>query len=200
MAHPWQTLWQAYRAHALALAGRPAEATALARSLVPVDIYEWVHVFECLLRVGELGALDLRSVLYRPPHAAEGRWSDLARRRMQADYRRATSPEPPADLGATYATLLEAYDRGGLPYERALTRLGYARWLLARGEAVEAREVNAVTRDLARRHGMRVVAVDAGLLEAEAAGRAGDRARAAAAKGDATRLAGEVGYVGGGRP
>src|SRR5213076_1498547 len=77
-AHPWQTLWQAYRAHALALAGRTAEAVALARSLVPVDVYEWIHVFECLLRAGQLNSLDLRSVLYRPAHAGEQRWSELA--------------------------------------------------------------------------------------------------------------------------
>ncbi|HJT76616.1 MAG TPA: hypothetical protein VJ739_05390 [Gemmataceae bacterium] len=190
---PWQTLWQAYRAHALALAGRTAEAAALVRSLVPVDIYEWIHVFECLLRTGQLAALDLRSVLYRPPHAAEGRWSDLARRRMQADYRRVTSAEPPADLGAAYAALLEEYDRGGLPYERALTRLGYARWLLARRQAAEARAANAVTLDLARRHGMRVVATDAWLLVAEAASGHPSRERALA---EARQLRDEAGYSG----
>jgi hypothetical protein len=159
-AHPWQTLWGAYRAHALALAGRSAEALALARSLVPVDIYEWIHVFECLLRCGRLDVLDVKSVLYRPPHAAEQRWGDLARRRMQADYRRVTEPGPPDDLGAVYEALLEAYDRGGLPYERCLTRLGYARWLLARGELEAAAAVNAVTREVAQRHGMRILEAD----------------------------------------
>jgi hypothetical protein len=83
---PWQTLWKAYRCHALCLAGRHDEAVALARSLVPVDIYEWVHVFECLLRAGQLEALDLRSILFRPPHGNEHRWTDLTRRRLRADY------------------------------------------------------------------------------------------------------------------
>src|SRR5262249_47844348 len=129
-AHPWQTLWQAYRAHALCLAGQVAEAVALARSLVPVDVYEWVHVFECLLRAGQLAAMDIKSVLFRPPHAAEHRWADLARRRMRADYMRLASADTD-DLGNEYQELLEAYDRGGLPYERALTRLSYASWLSA---------------------------------------------------------------------
>jgi hypothetical protein len=66
MAAPWQTLWQSYRCHALCLAGRTEEALRLARSLVPVDVYEWAHVFECLLRCDALDLLDLRSVLYRP--------------------------------------------------------------------------------------------------------------------------------------
>src|SRR5262249_35629451 len=117
---PWQTLWQAYRAHALCLAGRSREAVALARSLVPVDVYEWVHVFECLLRAGALDAVDLRSVLYRPPLTVEHRWSTLARQRMQTDFLRVTQSGD--DLGPRYVELLEAYDRGGLPYERALTR------------------------------------------------------------------------------
>jgi hypothetical protein len=165
--HPWQTLWHAYRAHALVLAGRTAEATALARSLVPVDVYEWVHVFECLLRIGQLGLIDLRSVLFRPPQAAEHRWGDLARQRMRADYLRVTRTDSPTDLGAEYESLIEAYDRGGLPYERCLARLGYARWLLASGKIVLARTVNAVTRELARRHTMRMVEVDALDIAAE---------------------------------
>src|SRR5262249_43385946 len=148
-------LWQAYRAHALCLAGRTDEATAKAGALVPVDVYEWTHVFECLLRAGRLAALDMRSFLYRPPRAAEHRWNDLARQRMRADYLRTTA-SPPADLGETYARIIEEYDRGGLPYERVLTRLGYARWLLSRDEVGEAQAVNAVTLDLACRHGMRI--------------------------------------------
>jgi hypothetical protein len=191
--HPWQSLWGAYRAHALALAGRTAAATALARSLVPVDIYEWIHVFECLLRCGRLDAVDVRSFLYRPPHAAEQRWSDLARQRMQADYRRVTAATPPDDLGTVYEALLEAYDRGGLPYERCLTRLGYARWQLAQGAVAQARAVNAVTLDVAGRHGMRIVAADAWRLEAALAGRAGDAERHSLAGSEADRLRGETG-------
>jgi hypothetical protein len=198
--HPWQTLWQAYRAHALALAGRTAEAAGLAASLVPVDVYEWIHVFECLLRTRRLGALDVRSFLYRPPHAAEQRWSDLARQRMEADYRRVTADRPPDDLGAVYEALLEAYDRGGLPYERCLTRLGYARWLLSRGQVAKARAVNAGTRDLARRHGMRVMEADAWSLEAEVASQLGTADPQHAAEREAQRLRDEAGYAGETRP
>jgi hypothetical protein len=158
---PWQPLWSAYRAHALCLAGRTAEAVALARSLVPVDVYEWVHVFECLLRAGQLAAVDLRSVLYRPPQTNEHVWSALARRRMRADYLRVTAAEPPAELGAEYEALIEAYDRGGLPYERGLTRLSYIRWLRARGRVSDAQVVKAEALELARRHGLRIVEVDA---------------------------------------
>src|SRR5262249_60432843 len=114
MPAPWQTLWQAYRCHALCLAGRTAEAVALARSLVPVDVYEWVHVFECLLRVGRLDALDMRSFLYRPAHSGGHRWADLARQRMRADYLRLAA-DPPADLAEPYPTRIEGGDRGGRP-------------------------------------------------------------------------------------
>jgi hypothetical protein len=198
--HPWQTLWRAYRAHALCLAGRIAEALALARSLVPVDVYEWVHVFECLLRTGQLAALDVQSVLFRPPHTAEQRWSELARRRMQADYWRITAVEPAAGLGAVYEGLLEEYDRGGLPCERALTRLGYGRWLLSRGRVTEARAANAVTLDLAGRHGMRILGADAWRLEADAAALVGEPDRVAAASAEAERLSAAAGYCGPGRP
>jgi hypothetical protein len=189
--HPWQTLWQAYRAHALALAGRMDEAEAVALGLVPVDVYEWVHVFECLLRLGRLQAVDLSSVLYRPPHAAEHRWSALARQRMRADYLRATGAPESAALGREYAELMEAYDRGGLPYERALVRLSYARWLMGCGRREEAEAVNAVTRELARRHGMAIVEADAWELAAS---------WREASAAEASRLRARVGYVGPGRP
>lgn len=158
---PWQPLWQAYRAHALCLAGRTKEAVALAKSLVPVDVYEWVHVFECLLRAGELHALDLNSVLYRPPLANEHQWSSLARRRMRADFLRATGSSSNIDLQAEHRELVEAYDRSGLPYERCLTRLGYARLLVAQKNFAESKAVAGVVLELARRHGMKIVAVDA---------------------------------------
>lgn len=191
-AHPWQTLWQAYRSHALCLAGRSAEAASLARSLVPVDVYEWVHVFECLLRTGQLTAIDLRSVLFRPPHVAEHRWADLARQRMRLDYLRVTSATPPVGLGAEYESLIDGYDRGGLPYERALSRLSYARWLLAHGAATEAQIVNTITLDLARRHGMRIVEADAWSLAAALEHLPEEPAE--------DRLRQEVGYRGPGRP
>src|SRR5262249_15026884 len=159
-------------------------AVRLAGSLVPVDVYEWVHVFECLLRAGRLAAVDLRSVLFRPPGSAEHRWADLARRRMRADYLRLSDPAPD-DLGEEYEALIEAYDRRGLPYERALARLSQARWLLSRGLAHPAQRVNAITLDLARRHGMRITEVDAWEVEAEAARRLGDEARLQKAESEA---------------
>jgi hypothetical protein len=197
-AHPWQPLWQAYRAHALCLAGRTPEAIALARTLVPVDMYEWVHVFECLLRAGELAALDLHSIAFRTPHAAEHRWSDLARQRLRLDYQRLT--EPVADLDAEYRILLEAYDRGGLPYERTLTRLSYSRWLLARGDDAAAEVVNGVTLTLARQHAMRIAEADAWQLAADVArlrARHGDAAEAEVA---VARLRGATEYNGNRRP
>jgi hypothetical protein len=158
--HPWQMLWGAYRAHALCLAGRAEEAVALARALVPMDVYEWTHVFECLLRVGRLDAVDMRSFLYRPAHAGGHRWADLARARMRADYLRLGN-DPPADLTETYRDLVEEYDRGGLPWERALVRLSQARWLTSQGISEEARAVSADALRLARRFGMRIVEADA---------------------------------------
>lgn len=159
-AQPWQALWQAYRAHALCLAGRHDEALRLAQACVPIDVYEWVHVFECLLRLGRLDAVDLASVLYRPPLAQEHRWSILARRRMRADYVRIRGGADLADLGAEYRELMEAYDRGGLPLERVLTRLGYARWLLAQQQAAEAAAVLSTALDVSRRHSLTLLEID----------------------------------------
>ena len=163
--HPWQTLWQAYRAHALCLAGRADEALRLAQAAVPIDVYEWVHVFECLLRLGRLDAIDLGSVLYRAPLSHEHRWSALARRRMRADHLRVTGNG--GNLGGEYREILDAYERGGMPFERALTRLSYARWLLAAANDCEARAVNAVALEVCRRHGMGVLEVDALELQVE---------------------------------
>jgi hypothetical protein len=172
--HPWQMLWQAYRALALCLAGQVDEAVALARRLVPGDVYEWSHVFECLLRAGRLDAVDMNSFLYRSPREGESRWNELGRRRMRADYLRLAVPN--ADPEPDYTAALDGYDRGGLPYERALTRLGFCRWLLDRGDATAARAMNAVTLDLARRHRMTLIEKDAWSLEIAAATRAGERA------------------------
>jgi hypothetical protein len=197
---PWQVLWQAYRAHALCLAGRPAEAVALARGLVPVDIYEWVHVFECLLRAGQLSVLDLQSILYPPPQAGQHRWAELARQRMQADYLRATRSDDAQDLGRVYQAVIEAYDRGGLPYERTLSRLGYARWLLDRGRLAEAEAVNATTLELARRHRMMIIEADAWSVAADTARTTGQSATLETAQAEAARLRALVGYHGPGRP
>ncbi len=157
---PWQTLWKAYRSHALCLAGRIDEGVALAKSLVPVDVYEWVHVFECLLRAGQLTALDVRSILFRPPHSGEHRWADLARRRMRADYLRVVGGDASIDLGAEYRELLDAYDRGGLPFERTLTRLRYAAWLRAHDKTEQARKTASTAIDLARQFGMHILEAD----------------------------------------
>ncbi len=166
--HPWQMLWQAYRAHALCLAGQVDEAFAVAQATVAMDVYEWVHLFECLLRLGKLASVDLRSVLYRQPFEDEHRWAALARCRMKADYTRITSPE--ADLEPEYRDILEAYERGGLPYERALTRLSYGRWLLDEGRKAEAEAMARGALELARRHGMAIVEVDALELMGEETG------------------------------
>jgi hypothetical protein len=197
---PWDALWRAYRAHALCLAGRVEEGVALARALVPVDIYEWIHVFECLLRAGELSTLDMRSLLYRPPHTSEHRWAELARQRMRADHARIRSAQESADLGPTYDAVLEAYDRSGLPYERALTRLSYARWLLAKGEVERAEAVNRVTLALAERHRMGVLGADAWALAADLAKIQHQSARAEAASREAARLRCEHNYLGPARP
>jgi hypothetical protein len=194
--HPWQTLWQAYRAHALCLAGRTSEALALARTLVPVDMYEWLHVFECLLRTGQLATLDLHSILFRPPFAGAQRWAELARQRLQLDYRRVT--QPTADLDVEYRRLLEAYDRGGLPYERALARLSYARWLLACGNTGAAEAVNDIVFALARQYTMRIIEADAWELAADVA-RLRD-ASAEEALPTAARLRQATGYHGNSRP
>jgi hypothetical protein len=189
--HPWQALWQAYRCHALCLAGCVEQAVALARTLVPVDVYEWLHVFECLLRAGRLDAIDANSFLTRPP-GGEHRWAELARRRMRADWLRVRQPD--ADLGEEYAELCEAYDRSGLPWERALTRLGYAEWLLARGDTAAAEETARVVRDLARSHEMSIAEADAWRLLARCAERRGDADAAREARAAA------VGYLGPARP
>jgi hypothetical protein len=199
-APPWQALWQAYRAHALCLAGDLAAALAVARSLVPVDVYEWVHVIECLLRARQLGALDIRSVLFRPPHAAEHRWNDLARRRMRLDYLRLSSSPAPPELDGEYKTLVEAYDRGGLPWERALARLSYGRWLLERNEHSLAQAVNGITLDLGRRYGMAIVEADAWELEGEIARRLAVNHHFQEANRQGSRLRSQVGYHGPGRP
>jgi hypothetical protein len=196
----WQVLWQAYRAHALCLAGRLAEAVNLSRSLVPVDVYEWVHVFECLLRAGHLHALDLQSMLYRPPHAHDQRWDEMARLRMRADYLRATGTQSGEDVSAIYETVIDAYDRGGLPFERALSRLGQVHWLIAKGRLQDAGAVNAVTLELARRHQMKIVEADAWALGADIANGMGQESTARAARAETAGLREEVGYRGPVRP
>jgi hypothetical protein len=169
------------------------------RTLVPVDVYEWLHVFECLLRTERLAALDLRSVLFRPPQAVETRWAELARQRMRADYRRVLEA-PVAELGREYLELEEAYDRGGLPFERALTRLSHARWLLTRHEVHEAAHINRAALALARQHGMRIVEADAWHLAGTIARLGNDETEAARAAAAAAEIRRDTGYAGNTRP
>jgi hypothetical protein len=161
--HPWQNLWRAYRAHALCLAGRTDEAVALARSLIPVDIYEWVHVFECLLRAGQLTEADVGGI----PLQQDG-WSSVVRRRMLLEWRRVS--EPGANLEKDYRDLVEAFDRGGLPWERALARLGFGRWLRQAARTAEAKAVAAEALEIGERYGMRVVVGEARELVAAMGG------------------------------
>jgi hypothetical protein len=195
---PWQTLWQCYRCHALCLAGRVAEAVSLARSLVPVDVYEWVHVFECLLRADALATIDLRSVLFRPV-GGDHRWAELSRRRMRVDYLRRTASNSD-ELGAEYAALVNAYDWAGLPWERALSRLGYATWLLQQDRPAEADAVHAVTQELVSQTGMLGLAVDAWALAERIAARLGQSEKAAAARESKQRWAETKGIRGPARP
>jgi hypothetical protein len=153
----WQTLWHAYRCHALCLAGRVKEAVNLARSIIPVDVYEWLHVFECLLRAGRLDLIDLHSVLARPA-GGEHRWAELARRRMRADFLRLT--EQSAGLAAEYEAILDAYDRAGLPLERALTRLSFAQWLWSHDDLGRAEGMVKAALALADAHEMKIAAAD----------------------------------------
>ncbi|MGL4552745.1 MAG: hypothetical protein ACRC33_16340, partial [Gemmataceae bacterium] len=150
---PWQNLWRAYRCHALCLLGRVDEAVGLARSVVPTDVYEWAHVVECLLRAGRLAGFDARG-LRDDGHA----WAALTARRIRADVRRVS--DPGVDLRGEYRTLIEAYDRAGLPYERALTRLSLAAHC---GEGLDE------ALGLVERYGLDGLAVDAWALKGDAA-------------------------------
>jgi hypothetical protein len=159
MPAPWQNLWRAYRAHALCLVGQPARGAALARTLIPVDIYEWVHVFECLLRAGQLREADVRSMTSSLGTSTQQSWKAAVQRRLLADWRRIG--DPAADLDAEYQTLAEAFDRAGLPWERALARLGYARWLLQHGRHEMARQTAALALDLGKHFAMPIITADA---------------------------------------
>lgn len=198
--HPWEMLWHAYRSHALCVAGRVEDAMAVCRRIVPRDAYEWTHVFECLLRAGELSALDMNSFLGRPPREQGSRWDELARLRMLADHRRCTKQESPGDLAKLYADVLDGYDRGGLPWERALTRLSQARWLLGEGKIEEVDSVNQVTLEIAQRYAMPIHEADAWRIEGDLARGRGDRSRAEEADARERGIRDRIGYRGPERP
>ena len=136
---------------------------------MPQDIYEWVHVFEALRRLGRLDVVDLPSLLYRPPLGTEHSWSVLARRRLRADHAWLGGGElrgegAAFDLDAEYRTLLDQYERAGLPVERVLTRLSFGRWLVTQGRLDEARALQQGALELTRRWGMSLFEADARAL------------------------------------
>jgi hypothetical protein len=177
------------------LAGRTDDALALVSTVVPIDAYEWTHVFECVLRLGRLDAIDMHSFLYRPPQAGGHRWAELARMRMRADYLRLANNS--GDLEPRYEELLDAYDRAGMPLERCLTRLSWIRWLMRHGDRKRASEANAVVLDLAERFGMCILRVESWMLVAELADDQAERERG---KAEATRLRQACGFWGPARP
>jgi hypothetical protein len=71
--------------------------------------------------------------------------------------------------------ILEAYDQAGLPWERTLTRLSLACWHRNRGEHLAAWEAAREAIRLARRSGLRVLALDALTILRELSGVDGNR-------------------------
>jgi hypothetical protein len=78
---------------------------------------------------------------------------------MRLDYWRVDGKKD--NLDVKYRQLLEEYDRGGLPWERTLTRVRHGQWLLAMGQNNRAREVGQAALDIARRFGMKIMERDA---------------------------------------
>src|SRR5205085_1293482 len=117
----------------------------------------------------------------------------MARQRLRLDFLRRT--QPAHDLGREFQQVLEEYDRGGLPFERTLTRLSYGRWLLAQDQKPQASQMATTALELARRHAMPVLAADALELLADSAALTSHDARA-----EARRLRESAGYLGPGRP
>ena len=136
------------------------EALRIARTIVPTDVYEWVHVFECLLRLGRLDAIDLGSVLYRPPLADEHRWSQLARQRMRLDYLRLRGPAIRRSRQAIPRPARRLRPRR--PAVRARAEPLEPRPTAAkRGGPEPARAIAASAVDLCRRFGMTLLERDA---------------------------------------
>jgi hypothetical protein len=139
MPAPWQPLWRAYRAHALAAVGRCEEAVSLTRMLFPADIYEWVHVYEALRLSRRLDLLDVRSI-----PEGEHRWGQLARRRIALGLRRDVEE-------GEYGEIMEEYDRAGLLIERMQIRRDYADWLEGQGRTAEAQAIRETLQRLRER-------------------------------------------------
>ncbi|MBX9680474.1 MAG: hypothetical protein K2X38_17075 [Gemmataceae bacterium] len=160
VVHPWQMLWHSYRAHGLAMLGRRDESLALALSAFPIDVYEWVHIFEALLRLKRLEAIDLSSLLYQRPLEGENQWTTLARRRMAADWKRILQPDAEG-LDQEFRSLMDAYDQAGLPFERTLVRLSYGNLLGRAGSAAESASILESAAELATRFDMKPLLLDA---------------------------------------
>lgn len=197
---PWQMLWQAYQAHALCLAGRVEDAVRLCRRLVPQDIYEWIHVFECLLRAGRLDAVDMNSFLYRPPSVIDTSWTRLARERMRADYLRVTGQRDSSALTESFAGLLEEYDRSGLPLERVWIRLSFAQLVVTQGDLERADRLAQEACSIAARHQLTILEADSWTLLAAIADKKSDGARKAVAQNHLEALRKRCGYLGPARP
>jgi hypothetical protein len=200
VAAHWQPLWSAYRCHALCLAGRTSEALALSRTLVPLDTYEWVHVFECLLRLQRLDLFDPRSLERTGLPGSDHRWSRLVIARMLADWRRIVKPEQCGELLDRFEELTEEFDRAGMPWERASTRLSQCRVLFVHGRLDEAQHTNQISLAVARRHSMRVIEADALELQADLGRTEGDEEAASRALAAAQGIRQAIGYLGPPRP
>ena len=194
-AAPWSDLWQAYRIHALCLAGRVEDSRAAMSAFVPVDVYEWLHVFEALLRAGALARTDLSSILQQSLERAEHGWSRLAWQRMQIDFSRKKRGET-VDLEPQLRQILLAYDAAGLPWERCLTRLSLASWLAEKKQFEEALEVTNAIENLANQYGFVILLRDALLLDAEVEDSQGRSAIGLEARNKAQRIADAVGCQG----
>ncbi|HEV8061671.1 MAG TPA: ATP-binding protein [Gemmataceae bacterium] len=198
-AAPWSNLWQAYRIHALCLAGRVEESLAAYSAFVPVDVYEWLHVFEAWLRAGALARLDLSGIFQQNLERAEHDWSRLAWQRMQIDYSRKSRKEQ-VEIEEALRRILEAYDAAGLPWERCLTRLSLARWLADQGRLKESNEVTNAIENLANQHGFVILLRDALSLKADVALAQGLTALSLETRGQARLVADSIGCLGPTRP
>jgi hypothetical protein len=198
-AAPWSNLWQAYRIHALCLAGRVAETQAAMSAFVPVDVYEWLHVFEALLRSGALARTDLSAILQQSLERAEHGWSRLAWQRMQIDFSRKTRSET-VEIERPLRRILLAYDAAGLPWDRCLTRLSLASWLAEKEQFDEALEVINAIVNLANQYGFAILLRDALLLKAEVVNSQGRSAIGLEARNEAQRITDAVGCQGPRRP
>jgi hypothetical protein len=67
-------------------------------------------------------------------------------------------------LESEYREIIELLDRGGLPWDRAMARLSFGKWLTNSGRMDDAQIVAKETSDLAERFAMPIIAADAQAL------------------------------------